>query len=286
LAVLAHPDDESLGNGGVLAKYAAEGLEVYLVTATRGEQGWFGDPDENPGPEALGEIRERELREAADVLGIHEVTFLDYRDGELDQADPAEATRKIVEQIRRIRPHVVLTFDPAGLYGHPDHMAICRLTTSAVASASDPAYDRESGLSPHSVSKLYYMAWTEDCVAAYESIFGEFEMHVDGVARGSAPWPKWALTTQIDTRAHWRTAWEAISRHRSQLPGYQQLLELPEEQHERLWGGHVYYRVFGPTDSKSGLEDDLFAGLRQDPRTPVLARPTDEPLLTGVMRWW
>ena len=84
LAVLAHPDDESLGNGGVLAKYADEGVEVYLVTATRGERGWFGRPEDYPGPAALGEIRERELLEAADILGIREVSFLDYRDGELD----------------------------------------------------------------------------------------------------------------------------------------------------------------------------------------------------------
>ena len=70
LCVLAHPDDESLGNGGILAKYASEGIATYLVTATRGEQGWFGDEAENPGPEALGRIREEELRCAAGVLGI------------------------------------------------------------------------------------------------------------------------------------------------------------------------------------------------------------------------
>jgi len=70
MLVLAHPDDESLGNGGMVAKYVAEGVDVHLVTATRGERGWFGPEDENPGPEELGRIREEELLEAAAVLGL------------------------------------------------------------------------------------------------------------------------------------------------------------------------------------------------------------------------
>src|SRR5262245_58053465 len=97
MCVLAHPDDESLGTGGTLAKYAAEGIETYLVTATRGERGWFGDEKDNPGLEALGKMRENELRNAAQALGIREVDFLDYLDGDLDQADHAEAVAKIVE---------------------------------------------------------------------------------------------------------------------------------------------------------------------------------------------
>src|SRR5438552_16521165 len=95
MCILAHPDDESLGMGGILAKYAAEGIETYLVTATRGERGWFGSESDNPGLEALGRMREAELFAAADVLGIRRVNFLDYIDGELDQADPTEAVAKI-----------------------------------------------------------------------------------------------------------------------------------------------------------------------------------------------
>lgn len=73
MCVLAHPDDESLGTGGTLAKYAAEGIETYLVTATRGERGWKGDEQDNPGLEALGKTREAELLAAARVLGLREV---------------------------------------------------------------------------------------------------------------------------------------------------------------------------------------------------------------------
>ena len=108
LCILAHPDDESLGLGGILAKYGAEGIETYLVTATRGELGWFGPPEENPGPTELGQIREGELKEAAKVLGLREVNILDYRDGELDKADQALLTQQLVGHIRRIRPHVVI----------------------------------------------------------------------------------------------------------------------------------------------------------------------------------
>src|SRR5215216_2644568 len=92
MCVLAHPDDESIAVGGVLAKCAAEGVETYLLTATRGERGWFGDPADYPGPQGLGEIREEELRSAVSVLGIRDLAFLDYLDGELDQADGLEVT--------------------------------------------------------------------------------------------------------------------------------------------------------------------------------------------------
>src|SRR5437660_2087592 len=111
MCILAHPDDESLGTGGILARYAAEGVETYLITATRGERGWYGDEREHPGLDVLGRTREAELRAAAEVLGIREVHFLDYIDGDLDQAHPAEAIAKIVGHLRRVKPDVVVTFD-------------------------------------------------------------------------------------------------------------------------------------------------------------------------------
>ena len=91
MCVLAHPDDESLGTGGALAQCAAEGIETYLVTATRGERGRIGD--ERPGPAIAAPIREGELKAAAQELGLRDVRFLDYGDGELDQADPVEVVQ-------------------------------------------------------------------------------------------------------------------------------------------------------------------------------------------------
>ena len=154
LCVLAHPDDESLGMGGTLARNASEGAETYLVTATRGERGWFGGEKDNPGPAALGTMLEAELRCASETLGIREVCFMDYIDGELDQAPSDEAVAMIVSHIRRIKPDVVITFAPDGAYGHPDHIAICQFTTAAVVCAADPNYVDTSG-EPHRISKLY-----------------------------------------------------------------------------------------------------------------------------------
>src|SRR3989338_5809104 len=104
MCVLAHPDDEALCNGAVLARYAAEGVETYLVTATRGERGWFGAEQDHPGLAALGQTREAELRCACETLGVRDLQFLDYIDGDLDRADPAEAIAKIVGHLRRVRP--------------------------------------------------------------------------------------------------------------------------------------------------------------------------------------
>src|SRR5690349_16267274 len=132
MAVLAHPDDESLGFGGTLSKYAAEGIETHLVTATRGERGRFGSLGKGGDPIEVGRVREAELRAAAAVLGIREVSILSYPDGFVDQVEPTTAVRAVVCHIRRIQPDVVVTFGPEGAYGHPDHIAICQFTTAAV----------------------------------------------------------------------------------------------------------------------------------------------------------
>jgi LmbE family N-acetylglucosaminyl deacetylase len=136
MCVLAHPDDESLGMGGTLAKYAREGIHTHLITATRGERGRFGDAAVRPELHVVGATREAELRAAAKELGIRSVDFLDYIDGDLDRADPIEVQGKIAAHIRRIRPQVVATFGPDGAYGHPDHIAI--LSTRAQRSFSPP----------------------------------------------------------------------------------------------------------------------------------------------------
>src|SRR5436190_20889974 len=99
LCVMAHPDDESLGTGGVLAKYASEGIGTYVVTATRGERGRFDDSGQSPGPDIVGRAREAELRAAAKELGVREVQLLDYCDGALDEAPVLEASEKIADHI-------------------------------------------------------------------------------------------------------------------------------------------------------------------------------------------
>lgn len=262
MCVLAHPDDESLGTGGILAKYAAEGIKTYLVTATRGEQGWSGNADEYPGPAALGRIREAELYAAAGVLGLQEVAFLDYKDGELDQVDPGGAIARIVDHLRRVRPQVVVTFDPAGVYGHPDHIAISQFTTAAIVAAADPGYAEAQPWPPHRVSKLYYFAAIAQKMAAYQAAFGELALEVDGIQRLASAWEPWAITTRIETGAYWRRVWEAIACHRSQLPGYEALTNLPEAQRQSLWETETYYRALSLVNGGRAIEQDLFQGLR------------------------
>jgi len=262
MAVLAHPDDESLAMGGILAKYAAAGVQTYLVMATRGERGWFGPAAAYPGPEALGRLRETELRAAAQVLGLQEIVYLDYQDGELDQADPAEAIARIVSQVRWVGPDVVVTFDPNGMYGHPDHIAISQLTTTAVMAAADPGHTVLTRNSPHRVAKLYYRAFVQAEQAAYEATFGRLVMPVDRVQRRFTVWPEWAITTRVDTSAYGEQIWQAIACHRSQLPDYQQLKTLPDEVKAGLWGRQSYYRAISLVNGGREVEDDLFAGLR------------------------
>lgn len=268
MCIFAHPDDESLGTGGTLARYHDEGVELHLVTATRGERGWFGPPDEYPGPEALGRVREAELMAAARVLGISTVSFLDYVDGDLDQAPHDEAVARIVSHVRRVRPHVALTFGPEGAYGHPDHIAISQLATAAAVRAADCAFPDPEGREPHALSKLYYMVESAPAARLYEQIFGELVMQVDGVERRIVPWPDWMITTRVDTERYWRTAHEAVSCHRSQLPGYDALLAQPEDTLRTLWSYMTYYRAFSTVNGGRAPETDLFEGLRQPVPAP------------------
>jgi LmbE family N-acetylglucosaminyl deacetylase len=268
MAVLAHPDDESLGVGGTLAKYASEGAEVFLVTATRGDRGRFRGigPDErqHPGPSVLADIREAELRAAASTLGVREVSVLDYHDQQLDRANPHEAVAAIARHIRRIKPDVVVTFGPDGAYGHPDHIAISQFTTAAIVAAADSAFicDGAEAAEPHSVAKLYYIAWPESTWRAYQSAFRKLVSTVDGVERQAVPWPDWAITTEIDTRSFWPTVWRAISCHDSQVAAYEKLKDLSADDQKALWGRQSFYRAFSRVSGGRARETCLLEGIR------------------------
>lgn len=260
LAVLAHPDDESLGFGGTLARCAAEGVETYLVTATRGERGRYGKLGKTVDPEVVGPAREAELRAAARVLGIREVCVLGFPDGGLDGVDERIAISHIVAQIRRVRPDVVVTFGPEGAYGHPDHIAISQYTTAACVCAGDAWY--EPGARAHRVSKLYYLAWTRDQWDAYQEAFKKLVSTVDGVERQATPWPDWAITTEMDTAEYWPVAWKAIQCHETQMAMYERLEQLTEEHHRALWGSQKFYRAYSTVNGGKGIEANIFDGLR------------------------
>jgi len=261
MCVLAHPDDESLGMGGVLAKYAGEGVETYVVTATKGERGRSGSKEPLT-LEAVGHLRAAELRAAATELGVREVSFLGYCDGELDRANPAEAIGKIVAQLRRVKPEVVLTFAPDGAYGHPDHVAICQFTTAAVICAADSDYQDPDRRASHRVSKLYYLAWRKDKWAAYQAALRKLVIVVDGVERQATPWPDWAVTTVIETGEFHAQVWRAVRCHQTQMEIYRQLSHLSDEHHRSLWGSQEFYRAMSLVNGGRRLETDLFEGLR------------------------
>jgi LmbE family N-acetylglucosaminyl deacetylase len=202
------------------------------------------------------------LRAAVQILGIRELHFLDYIDGDLDQADPVEAIAKIAAHLRRVKPHVVLTFGPAGAYGHPDHIAICQFTTAACVAAADASYTAAGDLPPHAVSKLYYMAVSHALADAYLAVFGDIVMHFDGVARTIVIDEDWAITTRIDTSAYQDTIWKAVFCHTSQLPSYSALEQVPQEYQQVIWNEQHYYRAFSLVNGGRASERDLFEGLR------------------------
>jgi LmbE family N-acetylglucosaminyl deacetylase len=166
VAILAHPDDESFGMGGTLALYAHRGCQVYLVCATGGEAGDVS-PEHLQGFSSIAELRERELRCAAQRLGLTAVFFLGYRDSGMPGTQANlhpdaqinhslnEVAGRVVSHIRALRADVVLTFDPIGGYRHPDHIHIQQATTLAFERAADQTFHPEAG-EPHQPSALYY----------------------------------------------------------------------------------------------------------------------------------
>lgn len=174
LAILAHPDDESFGMGGTLALYASRGVEVYLVCATRGEAGGV-DPKHLEGYGSIAELREAELRCAAQHLGLKQVFFLDARDsgmpGSEDNGHPEALINqsldtlavKLVGHIRALRPDIVLTFDPIGGYRHPDHIHIHRATVRAFEKASESTYHPEVGV-PFQPRGLYFQTISREAL--------------------------------------------------------------------------------------------------------------------------
>ena len=264
LCVFAHPDDEAMGMGGTLAKYAAEGVETYLVCASRGERGWFGPEKENPGPEALGQLRERELESAVRELGMQGLYFLDYLDGQVDQADPVEAIRKIGTHIRRIMPHVVVTFPPDGNYGHPDHIAVGQFTSAAVVCAVDASFQDAENFAPHRVSKLYYMVDSETFINLVAPFVGDLTFPVDDGLRGEVAWKDWMITTRIDMAdtAACHAAWRAIQCHQSQLPILGSLAEMHADAAVAVLAMQgTFYRALSLVNAGREVENDLLEGL-------------------------
>jgi LmbE family N-acetylglucosaminyl deacetylase len=273
MVVHAHPDDEAIGTGGILAKYAAEGIRTVLVYGTRGEAGEILNPEFVPPSSGLSikEIRALELEKALKVLRVESVHFLEYRDSGIAgspenlhpqafaRADLKEATGRLVEIIRRIRPHVIVTYNEKGVYGHPDHIMANKVTLCAFHSAGDPGFEYSQGFDPWRPAKLYYIAIP---VARLRMLYklalerGE-EPEFEPEALGT---PDEKITTIIDVREYLPQKLKALYGHQSQIGPDSFFRRLPEERREEAFGYEYFVCVNGciPQDSK---EKDFFEGL-------------------------
>ena len=256
LAVLAHPDDESLGFGGTLARYAAAGADVRVLTATRGEAGRHGEGP-HPGKAEVGHLREAELRAACDVLGVREVSVGGFPDGGLHEVPLADALAWLVPEMSTIRPDVILTFGPDGAYGHPDHIAVGQWALAAAVRVAG------SGLS--GVPRLYHLAWPGDVWAAYQAAFRTLTYTFRGVARQAVPWPDWAITTRIDATPWSQQVWRAVQCHQTQMAVYDRLEALDADQHATLFGRQSFCRVLDVDGVALADEVDLFPSFETMP---------------------
>jgi LmbE family N-acetylglucosaminyl deacetylase len=262
LAVFAHPDDESMGMGGTLAKYSAQGVETHLICATRGERGWFGPEEQHPGPDVLGQIRTKELENAAKELGIKGLHFLDVIDGDVDRVNHADVIAKIVSHLRYIKPQVVVTFPPDGNYGHPDHIAVGQFTNAAILCAADSIYIDSQHLPTHRVLKLYYMVDSENFINLISPFIGDMTFPVDNHIRGEIAWKEWMITTRIDMAEHCLTALRAIRCHQTQLTTLGALLEMSEDVATSVLAMQgTFYRAFSLVNGGRKIESDLFEGI-------------------------
>ncbi len=278
MAVFAHPDDESFGIGGTLARYGSDpDVRVALVCATRGEAGEISKP-ELASSERLGEVREHELRCACQTLGVEALYFLDYRDSgmagtadnedprALAQADFGEAVGKIVAHIRREKPDVVVTFDEHGGYGHPDHVAIHYITKEAYAAAADPqryAQQIGAGLEPHQASKLYYTAipnrFFRSVVEKLQELGHEVpERYLERLDNFGLP--DEACTTDIPVGDFWSTKQAAVACHATQLSADSIFATLPPEIMRELQAWECF-QLAETLVGEDGDIHDLFAGL-------------------------
>ena len=254
VAVHAHPDDECLGTGGILARYAAEGVRTVLVTCTDGAVGEISDPALAT-PDNLAQVRSRELDEAVRILSVSRSVRLGYRDsgmaGTPDNEDPASLAQadlnEVVQKVRHVieeeQPQVVVTYDERGGYGHPDHI---RAHQVAVAAS-------------HDVPKLYYSVFPRSRARQFME-----RLKAAGIA---PPWdPEESefgvtddrITTLVDVSAYVTQKRQALEAHRTQMGENMFFMRLPPDLFAEAFGRETFQRVRGPGGS---AESDLFEGL-------------------------
>ena len=273
LADHAQPDDDSISTGGILSKYSANGIRTVLAYGTRGEAGDILNPEfVAPEPELnIKEIRAIELAAAVKVLTVGKVYYLGYRDSGMAgspenhhpkafaQADIQEATARLVEIIRRVRPQVIVTYNEKGTYLHPDHIMANRVTLRAFQASGDARFEIDGGLEPWQPTKLYYTAIPLERIRRMYKIVKErgeepgFDPEVLGTSEDK-------ISTVIDVREYLSQKLEALNCHQSQMNPNSVIRRMPEEMRVEAMGYEHFQCVQGCTASDT-KESDLFEGL-------------------------
>ena len=277
LAVLAHPDDESYGIGGTLARYSAEGVEVHVAIATDGSAGSI-DPKWDGDRSKLSKARAQELEAAAKILGA-QVHMLGYRDSgyvgdptnEHPEAfmniDPEQVIGKVVDLIRAIRPQVLVTHDKTGGYYHPDHIHCCQIATSAFHAAGD--LEKLPGIEsdPLQPQKLYYAAFSDRWVKYISWILRLRGLDPTRMGRNQdidftkMGVPNELITTKINYRKYWEVKQLASAEHGSQGGGTGFSRLVPVWLQKLLFGFESYILAY-PQPSIKPHEKSLFENMQ------------------------
>ncbi|MBV8717205.1 MAG: PIG-L family deacetylase [Chloroflexi bacterium] len=264
LAVHAHPDDECISTGGILARYAAEGVRTVLVTCTDGAVGEISDPS-LASPENLVEVRSRELDASVRILNISRLVKLGYRDSGMDgtadnnhpasfqQADLEEAIRRVVDVVREEQPQIIVTYDERGGYGHPDHIRAHQVAVAAFNRTHDE---------PNGPTKLYYAVIPRSALRAFgerlraagiETPFSEIDDSAMTIGVNDD-----RVTTTVDVSAYVDAKRAALEAHATQMGPDQFFMKLPQELFAEAFGRETFQRMAGPGPN---AETDLYQGI-------------------------
>jgi N-acetyl-1-D-myo-inositol-2-amino-2-deoxy-alpha-D-glucopyranoside deacetylase len=285
LLVHAHPDDETIGTGATMAKYAAEGAHVTLVTCTLGEEGEVLVPELEhlaaDKEDGLGAHRVGELAQAMKALGVDDHRFLggpgrwrdsgmmglptNDRPGCFWQADPEESVGELVAVMREVRPHVVITYNEFGGYGHPDHIQAHRVAVAAFDAAGEPGRYPDKG-EPWKPTKLYYLALPVSFLRlGFDALKEMGEQAPFGVTSPEELTfgdPDETITTRVDARDHLEAKVDAMRAHATQIQVDGPFFALSNNIGQRAFGYEHYRLVRGGSPPAAGeLEEDLFAGV-------------------------
>jgi mycothiol S-conjugate amidase len=281
MAVHAHPDDESSKGAATLAKYAAEGADVMVVSCTGGERGDILNKSYQLTDEPLAEVRKREMAAAAKILGVQHVWlgFEDsgYHEGPADTwqlpegsfaaLDPEPEIEALVALIRSFKPQVVITYDENGGYPHPDHIRTHVVSVAAVQAAADPDAYPDAG-APWQVLKLYYHGGfsrqrLEAINAAMKAFNGTepFAAWIERMDQNSRADRSTKVTTRVDVCDYLAVRDAALRAHATQIaPDDEHWFAVPHQVEAATWGTDDYELVWSRVESKLP-EDDVFAGI-------------------------